>query len=374
MVFHDEQSFQTPLCKTPSIKQSIANTVYLSTLRILSAHYMNVLLTGGSGTVGSQLLSFLSTHGKHELTVFDLPGKKAQKAFQAYQGKIEIKYGDLTNMQDIEQACKGVDVTIHLAAIIPPLADEKPDLAHKVNVVGTENLLRSLEKHSPKAFFLYASSVSVYGDRLTNHLIKVGDPLSPSLGDEYAVTKIKAEELISGSSLDWSIFRLSAIFGANNHQSPALMFHMPLATQMEITTDKDTARAFFHAIDKQKELRNRIFNLGGGEPCRVNFKDFLDRSFSISGLNGIEFPEKAFAEKNFHCGYYADGDDLENILNFRQDTMESFYDLLEAETSPVKKFLASLFKKSAKKHLLSLSEPYQAFQENDREGIERYFG
>lgn len=335
---------------------------------------MKILLTGGSGTVGSQLLSFLVAQGKHDISVFDLPTKKAQKAYQVYHDKIQLIFGDLTKIEEVEAACKDIDVAIHLAAIIPPLADEKPDLAHNVNVVGTENLLRSLEKHSPKAFFLYASSVSVYGDRLTNHLIKVGDPLSPSLGDEYAVTKIKAEELISGSSLDWSIFRLSAIFGANNHQSPALMFHMPLATQMEITTDKDTARAFFHAIEKQEELRNRIFNLGGGEPCRVNFKDFLDRSFSISGLNGIEFPEKAFAEKNFHCGYYADGDDLENILNFREDTMETFYNMLEAGTSPIKKFFTSLFKGSARKHLLSLSEPWEAYQKNDRAGIERYFG
>lgn len=335
---------------------------------------MKVLLTGGSGTVGSQLLSLLSTQGKHGLTVFDLPGKKAQKAFQAYQGKVQIKYGDLTNTEDVEQVCKGVDVAIHLAAIIPPLADEKPALAHNVNVAGTENLIRALEKHSPSAFFLYASSVSVYGDRLTNHLIKVGDPLSPSMGDEYAVTKIKAEELITNSALDWSIFRLSAIFGANNHQSPGLMFHMPLATPMEITTDKDSARAFFHAVEKQEALRNRVFNLGGGESCRVNYQDFIARSFEISGLKGIEFPEKAFAEKNFHCGYYTDGDDLENILNFRQDTMETLYAMLEAETSPVKRFFNSLFKGSARKHLLSLSEPWEAYQKNDRKGIERYFG
>lgn len=323
---------------------------------------MKVLLTGGSGTVGSQLLSFLFDQGQHDITVFDLPSRKAQKAYRAFQGKIQVAYGDLANIDEVESVSKGIDVAIHLAAIIPPLADEKPDLAHKVNVVGTENLLRSLEKHSPNAFFLYASSVSVYGDRLTNHLIKVGDPLSPSLGDEYAVTKIKAEELITNSALDWSIFRLSAIFGANNHQSPGLMFHMPLATPMEITTDKDTARAFFHAVEKQEALRNRIFNLGGGESCRVNYQDFLARSFEISGLKGMEFPEKAFAEKNFHCGYYADGDELENILNFRQDTMETFYNMLEAGTSPVKKFFTSLFKGSARKHLLSLSEPWEAYQ------------
>lgn len=335
---------------------------------------MKVLLTGGSGTVGTQLLSFLTAQGKHDIAVFDLPSSKAKKAYRAHQEKIHVTYGDLANIDEVESVCKGIDVVIHLAAIIPPLADEQPDLAHKVNVVGTENLLRSLEKHSPSAFFLYASSVSVYGDRLTNHLITTQDPLGPSMGDEYAVTKIKAEELITSSSLSWSIFRLSAIFGANNHQSPALMFHMPLATQMEITTDKDTARAYFHAIDKGEKLDGRIFNLGGGETCRVSFKDFLARSFSISGLGEFEFPPKAFAEKNFHCGYYADGDDLEKILGFRQDTMETFYGMLAEDTSPVKKFFTSLFKKRIQKYLLSLSEPYKAFQEKNEKHMERYFG
>ena len=93
------------------------------------------------------------------------------------------------------------------------MTDEKPTLAHQVNVVGTQNLLQSLEKHSPQAFFFYSSSVSVYGDRLDDYLIKTTNSLRASEGDKYAETKIETEQLIQASQLDWSIFRLSAIIG-----------------------------------------------------------------------------------------------------------------------------------------------------------------
>ena len=134
------------------------------------------------------------------------------------------------------------------------MTDEKPTLAHQVNVVGTQNLLQSLEKHSPQAFFFYSSSVSVYGDRLDDYLIKTTDSLRASEGDKYAETKIETEQLIPASQLDWSIFRLSVIMGINNHKMSGLIFHVPLATKMEITTPLDTASAFVNGVSKQEEL------------------------------------------------------------------------------------------------------------------------
>ena len=81
-------------------------------------------------------------------------------------------------------------------------------------LIGEGSLVESLEKNSPNSFFVYSSSISVYGDRLQNPNIKVTDSLLPSQGDEYAVTKIEAERLIQNSALDWSIFRLAAVLVA----------------------------------------------------------------------------------------------------------------------------------------------------------------
>ncbi len=317
-----------------------------------------ILLTGASGTVGLEVLKQLIKEKPDvELIVFDLKTKKSKKLFKPYKDKITVVYGDISNIKDVESVCKGIDVVIHLAAIIPPLADLKPELAYKVNALGTRNLIAALEKHSPNAFLIYSSSISVYGDRLKTPMIKVSDPLHPSKGDEYARTKIMAEEFIKNSLLDWTIFRLTAIMGG--HKISRLMFHMPLNTSLEIATPADTAKAFVKAVDQRKKLSHRIFNLGGGASCRTTYATFLQRSFQIMGLGKLNFPEKSFAEYNFHCGYYADGDDLERILHFRHDTLVTYFEKLSKDTPKIKRWGTMLFAKAVKFYLFQLSEPYK---------------
>ncbi len=281
-----------------------------------------ILLTGASGTIGYEVLKqFFQKRNTIDLTVFDVKTKTSAAKFDPYKKGVEIIYGDITNEDDLLKVCSSKDLVIHLAAIIPPLADDKPELYFKVNALGTENLVRNLERYSPRTFLLYSSSVSVYGDRISNPWIKVGDPLNPSPGDEYAKAKIKAEEIIQKSKLDWSIFRLGAIMGG--HKISKLMFHQPLDTSFEIATPEDTARAF--------------------------------------------------AEKNFHCGYYRDGDELENILHFRNDTLESFFDKEKRKISSLKRFVFYVFRKQIKKNLRKESEPWKAYKTNNKEMIHRFF-
>ncbi len=284
-----------------------------------------ILLTGASGAVGRQVLKQLVDSKLYDVMVFDRKTRASMRLFNRYKKKIKLIYGDISNVDDLKPATGGVSAVIHLAAIIPPLADNNPELAYRVNVKGTKNLIESLRKNSENPFFLYASSVSVYGDRVDNPMIRIGDPLNPSDGDEYARTKIQAEEIIRNSGLKWSIFRLSAIMGVNNHKVSGLMFHMPLSTPMEITTPGDTARAFVNALNAREHLKSKVFNLGGGKECRILYSDFLSRSFNLFGLGKLNFPKYAFARRNFHCGYYEDGDDLNDILDFRQDNIESYF-------------------------------------------------
>lgn len=334
---------------------------------------MKVLLTGGSGAVGQNVLKQLIEEKDLEIIAFDMKSSKNKKFYKPYLNAISVVYGDISKKEDLLPACKDMDVVIHLAAIIPPAADLYPDLAHKVNVIGTKNLIDLIEEFSKNAFFLYASSVSVYGNRLKNPLINVGDPMSPSEGDEYAKTKILAEEALQSSKLDWSIFRLSAIMGADNHKISGLMFHMPLETSMEITTPEDTGRAFVKAIYKRDELSHRLFNLGGGEACRITYEEFLSTSFVIFGLGKLNFPKNAFATHNFHCGFYQDGDALEEILHFRKATMESYFETVKKSVSPIKRFFARLFNRDVKRHLLRQSDPLKAIKKKDRGLIRRFF-
>lgn len=334
-----------------------------------------IFLTGASGTVGYEVLKQLKNYrDRFDIFVFDRKSYPAKKLFKQLAFPFEVFYGDLSKKEDVLKAVKKagpIDTVIHLGALIPPVADDKPELAHRINVEGTQNLVEALEKQSPEAFLIYSSSISVYGDRLKTPMIKVGDPLQASEGDEYAKTKMQAERVIQNSSLNWTVFRLSAIMG--NHQISKLMFHMPLKTCLEITTPRDTARAFCHAIDHKESLSKCIFNLGGGASCRTSYEEFLTQSFEDFGLGSLDFPKDAFADQNFHCGYYTDGDDLENILHFRKDSLDHYYEKQRKDFSMCKRAGAKLFRRIIKKTLLKSSEPFQAIQEKDEKMGKRFF-
>ena len=292
--------------------------------------------------------------------------------FAPYKNKVEIVYGDITDKKWIKTICSGTSIAVHLAAVIPPLADKIPELAYRVNTLGTRLLVKGLERYSPDSFLLYSSSISVYGDRLNAPFIKVGDPVHTSDGDKYAKTKVDAESLIKKSRINWCILRLTAIMG--KHKMSKLMFHMPLETSLELSTPKDTARAFVNAIEKKDLLSGKTYNLGGGEKMRINYKELLSRSFKIYGLGKLNFSANTFALRNFHCGYYMDGDELEKILHFRKDTVESYFEGLSGSVPPFKKFITKIFRTWIKYVLIRKSEPLRAILTNNTAQIHRFFG
>lgn len=342
----------------------------LPKVKIVMKEKQKILLTGASGTVGYEALKQLITKGIYELTVFDIKTPKSQKLFEPYQDKINLVYGDISDQKQVAEVVKGQQKIIHLAAVIPPLADEQPQLAKTVNTEGTKHILAAMEKD---CFLLYASSVSVYGDRIDNPMIYRTDPLKPSPNDHYAQTKIAAENSINTSNRKWTIFRLSAIMGYGNHKISGLMFHMPLETCLEITTPEDTARAFVNGLEHEHELVAKTFNLGGGANNRTTYKAFLQRSFDAFGLGKLDFPNKAFAEKNFHCGYYADGDELEEIVHFRKDTLDTYFTKVQNTVSAIKRCFTKLFSPIVKYILLKKSEPYTAYKRQDSKLMNYFF-
>ena len=341
----------------------------------LSAKFMpsplNILLTGASGTVGIEVLRQLAEDKTIRLIIFDKKTNRTTKLFAPYKKQVQTIYGDICNEDDVNKIPGKIDVAIHLAAIIPPLADKDPLMTYNVNVLGTKRIIQVLEKKSPNVFFLYSSSISVYGDRISNPYITTKDALHPSDGDLYGRSKIEAEDLIKQSKLNWSVFRLAAIM--KNHKISKLMFHMPLNTQLEICTPKDTARAFVQAIQNKNTLCGKTFNLGGGENCRISYKLFLEKSFLLFGLGKLNFPHHTFAQRNFHCGILNDGDELENILHFRRDTLNTYFKETKQSISFITRLLSTLLRFFIKRGLLNQSEPLKAMKSNNIELINHFF-
>lgn len=131
---------------------------------------MKVLLTGAFGNIGQHTLNFLVELG-YEVRVFDIKTKDNIKTSKAYldvpwiERRLEVRWGDIRNVDDISNAVEGVSAIIHLAAIIPPASEKNPELARAVNVEGTHNLVNAAKNLDPLPKLIFTSSVSVYGPR-----------------------------------------------------------------------------------------------------------------------------------------------------------------------------------------------------------------
>jgi nucleoside-diphosphate-sugar epimerase len=332
---------------------------------------MKVLLTGAAGNIGLETLKSLIDRN-HDVTVLELDNSKNRRKLNPFKETVNIVYGSITDKELVNRLVNDKNAVIHLAAIIPPLADKKPELAKQVNFYGTLNIVEAIKKQKNKPFLIYSSSISVYGDRVENCYIKVGDPLKPSQGDYYAATKIATEKLIQKAGIPYTIFRLTAIMQGHPKTDP-LLFHMPLDTKIEITSNIDAGEAFAKAIEYKNELEGKIFNLGGGEKCRTTYRDFLRNMFKIYGLNIHYLKEMAFATKNFHCGYYQDADKLNDILHFQNDTLETYYDRVKRKTNKFLRFLSIIFSLPIIYFLQQKSEPLEARRKKDKRLLSRFF-
>ncbi len=103
---------------------------------------MRVLLTGAFGNIGESTLLALLSKG-YEIRCFDLDTKRNRKKASELRahGDFEVVWGSITEKEQLGPALKGLDAIIHLAGIIPPVSEAKPEFAKAVNVGGMMNLL-----------------------------------------------------------------------------------------------------------------------------------------------------------------------------------------------------------------------------------------
>jgi cholest-5-ene-3beta,7alpha-diol 3beta-dehydrogenase len=341
----------------------------------LTVKQLKILITGSTGAIGLAMLQQLKVSNDLQgVSVLVRNSKKNKKILRPFADQITIHYGDLLERSSLIPACKNQDLVIHLAGIIPPAYHENNDLGWKVNVGGTKNVIEVMEEYAPKAFLLFSSSVVVYGDRIATPEISTTDPLDHEQEDGYGRAKVACEKMIQESSLRWGIYRVTGVMGVRNHKISAIMFHVPMATRMEIVTVRDAANAFIQSAKHLESLDHKIFNFGGGKACFLTYREFLTRSFASFGLGQLNFPDDAFATCNFHLGEYTDSDELEKILHFRSDSVDSYFKHLQANIPWIQRIATRPFAWFIKRYLLSLSEPLKARKTKNKTEMERFFG
>lgn len=301
-----------------------------------------VFLTGACGGMGFQGLTRMLKDGdSYNTLVLVRDSEKNRKMLEPYmaQENLEIVWGDLNDYDTVYKCVVKSDLILHVAAFVSPQADYNPKKAMQVNYGSTKNLITAIKEQGREneVKFVYIGTVAETGDRMPPiHWGRVGDPIKPSMFDYYAVSKVAAERYVIESGLKyWVSLRQTGIIGpAMSKIRDAIMFHNCYDNVLEYVSDRDSGvllrnLSYQDATDTMDTaFWGHIYNIGGGEKCRVSTAEMFERLYGDIGIKDLSLilKPKMQATRNFHGHYYLDSDKLEHFVHFQRDSMEYYYD------------------------------------------------
>jgi UDP-glucose 4-epimerase len=274
---------------------------------------MRILVTGASGNVGSHVLPVLVRRGHVVRALVHSAGPRRR----AWPAGVELARGDVTDPVTLAGAVRGVDVVIHLAAVIPPAADARPEWAREVNVDGTANVVAACLAQPSPPRLLFTSTFDVHGhtlDRIPPR--RVDDPVVAT--DPYTAHKIECERLIRGSGLTWAIFRLTDVPILGMRDPHPIMFEIGLDNRIEALHADDAGLAIANALETP-EVWGRVLFIGGGPSCQLTYRDYLTRILAAMGIKPL--PDKAFSDAVYATDW-VDTTDSQALLRYQRHTFD----------------------------------------------------
>ncbi len=229
---------------------------------------MKVLITGGAGYVGNELVfELLKDTSVEEVIVYDNLSRKNHNLFLDPRNearKLRFVEGELLDSLRLGQLLKNIDVVYHLAArVSTPLATENSHLFEQINHWGTAGLIYAVE-NSPVKKFVYLSTTSVYGasDLMIDHTTP------PDPKTFYGSSKLRGEAHVERlfDKMDAWIIRCGNVYG----YSPSVrfdavinrfMFDANFNGRIQITGNGKQQRAFVH-VNKVVGMLSGLLHCG----------------------------------------------------------------------------------------------------------------
>ena len=247
---------------------------------------MRILISGGGGFIGSNLVHYLSNMN-YELTVLDnlSVGTKENLLDAGYQSsESNLIVADIKDKQLIIDSLQGMHAVIHLAAQTSVIDSiENPQRSWDVNVTGTLNLLEGCRINRVKTF-IFASSNAVLGEQPPPaNESQVPKPLSP-----YGSSKLAGEALCSAYYQSYGIktvsLRFANCYGSfSKHKTSVInkFIHQFIHDRpITIYGDGKQTRDFIHANDicsaihlclsNPDKIAGEVFQIGSGIETSIN--------------------------------------------------------------------------------------------------------
>jgi UDP-glucose 4-epimerase len=240
---------------------------------------MKVLVTGGCGFIGTNLVPHLEAAG-HAVRVLDSEVMGKRHHLGDFKG--EFLHGDIRDPRDLDVALDGIEAVIHLAAdtrVIESIAD--PALNFDVNVVGSFTLMEAMRARSITRLVNASTGGAIIGDAEPPvHEDMVPRPIAP-----YGATKLAVEGLCSAYSASYGFtavsLRFANVYGPRSFHKGSVVaafFKRILAGEsLTVYGDGEQTRDFVFVDDLCAGImsglmseRSGVFQLGSGVPVSVN--------------------------------------------------------------------------------------------------------
>jgi UDP-N-acetylglucosamine 4-epimerase len=298
---------------------------------------MRILVTGGAGFIGSNLVeSLLKNNQVSYVRVLDNLATGHLSNLREFIGnpKFEFIEGDIRNLETCINACKGIDGISHQAALgSVPRSIKDPLTSHDVNVNGFINILEAAKVNNIKRI-VYASSSSVYGDLQVSPKVEhtVGKVLSP-----YAATKMTNELYAEAYAKNYEMsvcgFRYFNVFGPKQDPEGPYAAVIPLFIKAALTNtsplingDGSITRDFTPvanviSLNTNGLLMNldlgkhHVFNVACGKTTDLNTLWSLIKRITGSKSDSIHGPNR----KGDILFSLADIELAKKILNYKPD-------------------------------------------------------
>lgn len=296
---------------------------------------MRLLITGGAGFIGSNLVEhFLALPSVQLVRVLDNLSTGSLKNIESFLSnpKFEFLEGDIRSYETCLQACKGMDLITHQAALgSVPRSINDPLTSNEVNITGTLNMFTAAKESGIKRI-VYAASSSTYGDHpgLPKKEDLIGKPLSP-----YAVTKLVNELYASVYASIYGLeligLRYFNIFGPRQNPAGPYAAVIPLFVKSVLANESPTmngdgehSRDFTYVTNavlaneralftQNPAAVNQVYNIACGEQTTLN-----DLFREIKNLAGSDLAPQYGPERKGDVKHsLADISKAENLLGYK---------------------------------------------------------